>query len=91
MNWVKSNQNFILQGEGFSISFLDWESSKKLGATTWENDERQDETCLISPDRDYFILNGDFRKEYEELLPLGYIKCYQFFLNNQDKKSSWSN
>ena len=51
----------------------------------------RDETCLISPDRDYFILNGDFRKEYEELLPLGYIKCYQFFLNNQDKKSSWSN
>lgn len=40
---------------------------------------------------DFFILNGDFRKEYKELIPQGYDVCKKFFEDNIDKRSSWSN
>jgi len=35
----------------------------------------------------FFILNGDFRKEYSELIPQGFEKCYEFFKNNIEHRN----
>jgi len=90
MNWIKSNNNYVLKGDDFYISFLSNEASYLLWGYAWANDGDQDETAICH-DGKFYILNGDYRKEYEELFPQGYDACYTFYLNNQDKKSSWSN
>lgn len=38
----------------------------------------------------FFILDGDFRKEYQNLMPQGFRACYQFFLDNLDKRNKRS-
>ena len=92
MNWIKNGKNYILSDVGFYISFLDYQTSTTLGINSWSNDKDQDETALCNRlNGEFYILNGDYRKEYEELFPKGYEACYDFFLANQDKKSSWSN
>ncbi len=39
----------------------------------------------------YFILNGDFRSEYEALVPEGIEACIRFYKSHPDKWSSYSN
>lgn len=51
------------------------------------------ETALVNhADRYKFrILNGDFRKEYEELAPLGWEACLDFYNKMKGEfQSSWS-
>ena len=38
----------------------------------------------------YYILNGDFRADYEVLAPLGLDACLSFFHANVEHKSAWS-
>ena len=35
----------------------------------------------------FFILNGDFRKQYNELIPLGFKACYDFFKANLEHRN----
>ena len=41
-----------------------------------------DETALSNGD-DFFVLDGDFRKEYEEIIDQGFEKCYEFYTSNK--------
>lgn len=41
-------------------------------------------------EHDYFILDGDFREDYKDLIP-DLDACKKFFTDNSDKKSEWSN
>lgn len=52
--------------------------------------EDQDETAIITEDHKYRILNGDWRKEYEEIYQNGLEACIEFFNNNENSKSKWS-
>jgi hypothetical protein len=39
----------------------------------------------------FFILNGDFRKEYEGIIDQGWDACYAFWLSQaEEHKSNWS-
>lgn len=77
--------NEILEHKTFFISF-------KKGGTAlipiWEADGKSDETALVKGSN-YYILNGDFRKEYAKLK--SWKSAYAFFLKKAKKyKSSWS-
>jgi hypothetical protein len=38
----------------------------------------------------FYVLNGDHRKEYKELIPLGWQACFDYFISNQDKINKYS-
>lgn len=52
------------------------------------------ETALVFTDeegrRRYWILKGDFRKEYEPLVPQGLSACQDFFMLHPAEASPWS-
>lgn len=85
--WLGGGRNYVLKSNGFHISYNPQPSPD---FTTFQADNNGDETALVKED-DYYILNGDFRKEYDELEPKGFDACYDFFLSKPDLKSSWSN
>lgn len=79
--------NAILQCEGFSISY---NPHPGQGLSIFESDDGGPETALIVNDK-FFILNGDWRTQYEELIPKGVEACLQFYRDHADAhRSSWS-
>ncbi len=99
--WEKSIVgNEVLDGDGFYISFNENKYNSVVLApfhtalTTLTGDDRfmeiSEETALCV-DRKYYILRGDFRKEYEELVPKGLNACMKFYKKNKKKyQSVWS-
>lgn len=90
-------ENYTLDGDGFYISWLP--STKHIMGTRsrmFEGDDKgAGETALCNPGlkdehQKWLILNGDFRKEYEEAFPGGYEACRAVYEANKDKKSMWS-
>lgn len=89
---IMDDGNEVLDAEGFYISynprpcfFMPCFRSDNGGAETALCDQRDKRTK-------FYILNGDFRKQYEKLVPNGFEACKAFY----DKKkkrygSSWSN
>ena len=106
MSWVQTAaHNEVLEGDGFHISFRPGTVeplpiSEMIGMLVrilgQEGNNSKDETALCAPERfpsmvnPYFILNGDFRKEYEGLVKLGWDACYAFWLSQPDCCSEWS-
>lgn len=102
-HWEHINNNIILRGDGFYISYNDAAGSKDmelhqqsvimdalLGAMLGEEVERQEETALCF-DNTFLILNGDFRSEYENLIGKGLDECKKFYAKNKKiHQSVWS-
>ena len=88
-NWeVMPGGNLICEGEGFYVSFK--RDLSKFGSF-FDSDNGQPETALVKGEK-FFILNGDWRYQYEDLVPKGWKACKAFFdANSETKKSSWSN
>jgi len=98
-NWKtkESHTNMILQQTGFYISYNP--SIEKMIAdeiitsiTTIPPREGKDETAIVVPSAgkipyDFFILNGDFRKEYEEIGD-DLKECIKFYLKNKEQYGS---
>lgn len=82
-----ADENHVLKKENFYISY-----NPKPCATLpgFASDGGGDETAIVK-DGKFYILNGDFRKEYEELVDQGFDACYNFFKSKPELKSSWSN
>lgn len=81
----------VLEEEGFYISFNP--SLTHLLGHSFAPDTDKGETALVKPNdkRKFRILNGDFRKDYEKLVPLGFTACRKFFEKKEKKyNSSWS-
>ncbi len=64
--------------------------------------DTEDETALVQtiPGTEYspewerynwYILNGDHREIYADLIDQGFDKCYDYFCSKPEQKSSWSN
>ena len=83
--------NEITQGKGFYISY---NPSPGMGMNMFAGDNNSDETALVKEGKDkntFYILNGDFRKEYKKLIKKGYKACYKFYLSKKEKfNSSWT-
>lgn len=85
--------NFLLHkpdDETFTISF---QSNQCLGG--WGDAETdKSETAIIdyrNKNTKYWILNGDYRRQYEELYMSGIEVCMEFFREMEGKhRSSWT-
>ena len=89
--WIKTDMgNEVLEGKGFHISY---NASPCVGMSSWASDGGSDETALVNHKgkRVFYILNGDFRKQYEKLIDKGYKACKKFYNDNKEEfDSSWS-
>lgn len=84
--WRTNRSNEVLDGDGFFVSFN--ANTASMGAF-FASDSGEPETALVKAGK-YLILNGDFRADYERLVPEGYDACVAFFKANETNKSSWS-
>ena len=82
---MPGGRNNCLYGEGFYISYNPGNFDIAMFAS-----DAGAETAICKEGK-FYILNGDFRDEYEELIEKGFDACISFFLSNLDKVSSWSN
>ena len=61
-----------------------------LDATADKPELGETALCTLNPWK-CLILNGDFRKDYENLIDQGYDACYNFFLSKKEEfGSTWS-
>ena len=86
--WERSanGRNLVLEGKGFALSYNPDTSFLGIFAS---DEGGSDETALIKEDT-YYILNGDFREEYEAVFEQGFDACLAVFKAHPDKVSSWS-
>ena len=68
--------NVVARGDGFVVSF---NPETDVGAET-----------ALCKDGEYFILLGDFRKQYAKLIPRGFAACKAFYDASDAERSSWS-
>ena len=93
--WIKnssdgfSTTNFTLKGKGFLISYNPY-TGGIFQAFAGDNGIGSAETAIIHKNK-FYILNGDFRKEYEKRIDKGYKCCKEFFNSKKEFESSWSN
>lgn len=79
----------IIRGDGFYISYVMAFSGPTGDETALVDGNYNQNDGLTNT---YYILNGDWLKEYQELVPKGYKECKKFF--NAHKKeylNFWSN
>lgn len=80
--------NLVLKGDStFFISFIPdmAAANRKFGITKGVPQSGMETTLVrrgtnILGLNEYFGLDGDFRKEYEKLVPKGFEACYKFYL-----------
>jgi hypothetical protein len=62
------------------------------GISFFNSETRDGETALVDYKNGatFYILNGDFRKEYESVIDGGFEACLRVYKSNLDKRSSWS-
>ena len=90
MKWKTTERgNKILEVDDFYISFNSFIDSYASTIEGFQSDDNSSETARCR-NREYYILNGDYRAEYENLAPQGYAACYAFYKDNIDNNSSWS-
>lgn len=99
MEWTKNKYNEYVKGDGFFVSYnpnpnLNPTNAlyNALGASVGIETKRE-ETALVVPGGKpkWRILNGDFRKEYEEAIPLGLDACIAVYEENKAQhRSDWS-
>jgi hypothetical protein len=99
--WITIDNHSTLSGKDFYISYVSTKGQPKnqkaimkmfdtlLSLTIDKDVKRTDETALVKG-KTYLILNGDYRKQYEQLVPKGYKACKDFYTKNIKNQSIWS-
>ena len=79
--------NEILEGDGFCVSFRCSESLMALSDLFKyiATGEAPKETTLIKEGENayFYVLRGDFRKDYLELIDQGFDACHAFYLSQE--------
>jgi hypothetical protein len=87
--------NEVMEGKGFYISYNPIPGD---GLSFFRGDGGSDETALVkksckigSEHTHFYILNGDFRKNYKRLLKAGWRECLKFYNSKKGEfDSSWT-
>ena len=95
--WEELRNNEVLEGDGFYISYNKDTGTDHLGGMLTElgntlgaNLKDGTETALCYEGR-FDILEGDFRKEYEEAFPQGLGACKEVFKKHEaEHRSNWT-
>lgn len=92
-NLNPNQPNELLKCDEFYISYnpktVDNAIGDMLSAITGIPNGKE-ETAIYGPDKIWYILNGDFRKEYEAVFPLGFEACIEVYRRNILHRSEWS-
>ncbi len=101
MTWNKIKNNYVLEGNGYYIAYNpqtgadrgpDFTSMANMLATFCEpgtNFKDGEETALRDKiNNEWYILEGDFRKEYEVCSTLE--ECMEVYNKNINRRSNWS-
>ncbi len=89
--------NTIIEGKGFYISYALAGSGPTGDETALVRKLKKPEKVgtgafTFTKDKEFFILNGDWRAEYAKLVPKGYMACKKFFNSKKDTHLNfWSN
>ena len=86
--WTKLDHNSVLDGDGFFISYSACPGSV---SSFFEGDGGSDETALVRKEggrRNFRILNGDFRENYEEVIDQGWEACLAVYEAHEAKHNS---
>ena len=86
---LRPGGNITLNGKGFYISFRNGMKPPPATLECFRSDNGAHETALVRGEQ-FYILNGDFRQDYEKLVDIGWKVCKDFFDKNKEKASSWS-
>jgi hypothetical protein len=95
VKWETANGGAVAHGEGFGVS---WQPRRNPtgGDHLIGCDHKDGETALVKDNgkgkpETYYILNGDWRSQYEALIPQGYLACKAFYDQNAaEHRSRWS-
>jgi len=95
--WKKLTSNEVLEGDDFHISYNKDTGTDHLGGvltqlgnTLGANLKDGAETALCYEGR-FDVLEGDFRKEYEEAFPQGLEACKEVFKKHEaEHRSNWT-
>lgn len=86
--------NEVLDGDGFYISYNPSARNDIFGvfaSLIGEEDESTEETALLDRSGVWYILKGDFRKEYLKAAPKGLEACLKVYNKHKaTKRSGWS-
>ncbi|MEV0360115.1 hypothetical protein AB0H71_29055 [Nocardia sp. NPDC050697] len=85
--WIRYHRNVQLELDDFYVSYNSGEIAPFIPAFAADNGGAETALCK---DGKYFILNGDHREQYENLVDEGFGACYAYFMRHQDERSSWS-
>lgn len=85
-NWTRGLYNYVKIFDDFFVSYNP--DTAVMGIGMFDGDGA-DETALCKGGK-FFILNGDFRDDYDRLGPQGFDACLAFFKDHSEQKSSWS-
>ena len=87
--WIKDKWNVQLFGDESETWWISFNTGDHT-IPAFKADDGSVETALVKNGK-YYILNGDFRKEYEEIIDKGFSACKKFFDSKPELHSSWSN
>lgn len=86
--------NEVINGRGFYISY---NPAPGAGFPLFKSDNGDSETALVDENckvcngNHFYILNGDFRKEYKEVVSKGLKECLKIYKANKSKfDSTWT-
>lgn len=84
---VPFGTNVLMDCGDWAVSY---NAAPFAGFASLESDGRSSETAIVAHGN-FYILNGDFRREYAELADAGgLVACLRFFAERPDLVSSWS-
>jgi hypothetical protein len=87
-NLMNASGNQVLDGDGFYISFV---ACTRSVIGMFDGDDGGAETALVKNGK-FYILNGDWREQYEGAVNDGFDACFAIYTTHKDtNKSSWSN
>ena len=101
-NWEKVSDNYVLACGDYYISYNPDTRRLVGGLTDLANSLSRigklgidfkdgEETALKKRDGGWLILEGDYRREYEDASKKGYLACLDFYYSKEPKNgSTWS-
>lgn len=101
IEWKKIDNNSILEGKDFYISYNPCTDNRfgitdiaNVAAALARQPEMKDgeETALFHEKKNiWYLLEGDFRKEYEVAFPKGFMECLAVYKKHKKtNRSNWS-
>lgn len=100
ITWHKNLKNLVLKGQGFYISYNPntfnghgelTDIANRLASLVGAEEVTDGEETALFGNNTWYILTGDFRKEYEEVFDRGFLACLDVYNSHKNtNRNNWS-